>query len=502
MASKKRWECLLYACYWLLLAGCSRVFFPTSPKGAHFHVVFFLILCFLSLIEFFFPASQRPHGLTFRVARTVVAFIFYAILAILILQMTIAGLVVFYLVWPTALKTVLSLEMLILIISVLIVVKDKSLRPYARATFRTIVFFNCVIYIPLYAWLWHPPSASECERIVNPGVVSRQTPQSFPRNLSYPYNVRYAPDKRIVFASFKMAGNLILGFWDKPSANRVIAIDVSENAKHPLGVLRIGGGLMPENFEYNQEKGEMLVTYIGFGKQSIGLIGMNDFPKLRLLRIRNVDYEPNGIAMMPGGREFSVVSIDHVLVFYNYSDFRELYRTVLIPSLSQKISEGLSLLHVWHTPGTPFFYLSSVGPMLAEYNMETKKMRLAKVVFGGGDLVAVPESQTIYQTDILSGSLNVVDAKSMTLKKRIRLGYTPRAVQADFGRDIVMVGDWFRGTINLYRASTLNRIVPPVPVGSYLRDFDYDAERGLLFSASKCGVYQTDIDKIIKRAEP
>ena len=85
----------------------------------------------------------------------------------------------------------------------------------------------------------------------------------------------------------------------------------------------------------------------------------------------------------------------------------------------------------------------------------------------------------------------------MTQKRHLELDYTPRPVRVDRARDLLMVGDWFGGTARLYRLSTLEPLADPIDVGPYLRDFAYDAERGLLFTGSKCGVYQVHVDAFI-----
>ena len=42
----------------------------------------------------------------------------------------------------------------------------------------------------------------------------------------------------------------------------------------------------------------------------------------------------------------------------------------------------------------------------------------------------------------------------------------------------------------------LEALGPPVSVGTYLRKISYDAERGLLYAGSRCGVYQVDLDRV------
>ncbi len=102
----------------------------------------------------------------------------------------------------------------------------------------------------------------------------------------------------------------------------------------------------------------------------------------------------------------------------------------------------------------------------------------------------------VFQTNLVFRELNVVDTRTMRLDKAVSLDYQPRALTADYARNLLMIGAWFDGEVYLYRLKTLEPIGPPIPVGRYLRKLSFDSERGLLYAGSGCGVYQIDLNAI------
>ena len=97
---------------------------------------------------------------------------------------------------------------------------------------------------------------------------------------------------------------------------------------------------------------------------------------------------------------------------------------------------------------------------------------------------------------MMFGALNVIDTRSDKLIRRVDLGYQPRPIAVDVKRDLLMIGSWFTGYVYLYRRSTLEQLGEPIFVGTYLRKFAYDRGRALLYSGSRCGVYQLDLEAL------
>ena len=115
---------------------------------------------------------------------------------------------------------------------------------------------------------------------------------------------------------------------------------------------------------------------------------------------------------------------------------------------------------------------------------------------------AVACEETLTDLDMHFRHDHVLDLDDLTMTRRLDLDYTPRPVQVDASRDLLIVGDWFGGAAHFYRLSTLEPLGLTVPVGPYLRDFAYDVGRGLLFTASQCGVLQIHVDKLVAGRKP
>ena len=137
------------------------------------------------------------------------------------------------------------------------------------------------------------------------------------------------------------------------------------------------------------------------------------------------------------------------------------------------------------------FRVASAGEGDAE--AERGQRRRVELGFAGGDLTEVPAMKRVYQTDLMFQRLNVVDSRTMRLDRSVDLGFQPRAIAADYGRDLLMIGAWFTGEVHLYRLSTLAPLGVAAGLGPYLRKLSYDPERGRLYGASSCGVYQLDV---------
>ena len=98
--------------------------------------------------------------------------------------------------------------------------------------------------------------------------------------------------------------------------------------------------------------------------------------------------------------------------------------------------------------------------------------------------------------------MDVVDLESLNITATLDLPYTPRAIHLDAKRDLLMVGEWFSGLVHLYRLSTLEPLNLSVDAGIYLRDLAFDTDSGMMYSASKCGVYRLNIDAMLGEEGP
>jgi hypothetical protein len=352
------------------------------------------------------------------------------------------------------------------------------------------LFVNAFAYIPLAIWIWSPPSAEECSTVARPGVT-RLTPQSYPDALSIPYEVRYIPEEEKVLATFKMAGNTVLGFWDDPNANRLVVIDVSDPQAPVLADLPLPGDTLPEHTDYNPARREVVLNRVGYDVNSLDFIPLSGFPTLTLRARRDLDYAPQGVVVFPDHETVGVFSVD--------LQFEAVDPITGEPRDRQRIPYGgptVMVTNLTRAPGSDLLYVSTFGQVVQELNLTTRALRRGRVPFGGGDIVHVPEMKRVYQANMVSRGVNVLDTRTMRLDRSITLDYQPRAITADYGRDLLMVGAWFDGAVHFYRLSTLEPLGPPVSVGTYLRKISYDSERALLYAGSRCGVYQVDLARL------
>jgi hypothetical protein len=321
--------------------------------------------------------------------------------------------------------------------------------------------------------------------------VTRLTPQSYPDALSIPYEVRYIPEEKKVLATFKMAGNTVLDFWDDPDANRLVVIDVADPTAPVLADLPLPGDTLPEHTDYNPSRREIVLNRVGYDVNSLDFITLSGFPNLSLRARRDLDYAPQGVVVFPDHETVGVFSVD--------LHFEAVDPVTGEPRDRQRIPYGgptVMVTNLTRAPGSDLLYVSTFGQMVKELNLTTRELRQGRVPFGGGDIVHVPEMKRVYQANMVFRGLNVLDTRTMRLDRSLDLDYQPRAITADYKRDLLMVGAWFDGDVHLYRLSTLEPLGPPISVGSYLRKISYDAERALLYAGSRCGVYQVDLTRL------
>ncbi|MDP6942587.1 MAG: hypothetical protein QF464_00430, partial [Myxococcota bacterium] len=114
-----------------------------------------------------------------------------------------------------------------------------------------------------------------------------------------------------------------------------------------------------------------------------------------------------------------------------------------------------------------------------------------------GQLVGHSATSELFMTDMLFNRVDVLDMGRLERTRSLDLDYTPRAIEIDASRDLLMVGSWTDGAVWFYRLSTLEPLNLSVSVGPNLRDFEIDPTRGLLFTGSACGVYQVHLDAIL-----
>ncbi|MDP6944211.1 MAG: hypothetical protein QF464_08685, partial [Myxococcota bacterium] len=366
-----------------------------------------------------------------------------------------------------------------------------SWRPWALGISATALFVGSFMFIVLTTWMWFPPSPDVCQAVVRPGQVERLSPAEWAQEPSQPYSLLYIPEEGWLMGAFKMGGTGVLSFWNEPSANRVLGVDT--RAPSRTGVMSFHGRKFPMHMTYRPETRELLVSRMGPGVHSVDLLNLAKFPEMTLVRATDIDFAPHDVVTHPSASAFGVLGQHGDFALIGESELEERYRLYL----------GLSGDHVpvplyaWHQPGTSKLYISMLVYPFAELDLDTQEVRRTRELFGGGQLNAEPGASEIFHTDILFDRVDVIDLESLSVTRTIDLDYTPRPIQVDTSRDLLIVGDWFGGVVNFYRLDTMEALDISVPVGPYVRDFAYDPARGLLFTASKCGVYQVQVDAFV-----
>jgi len=467
-----------------VMAGFARGYHPTNPAGA-----LYLRLCFGGLAAWALYRMARPGRLPgawrFVVGGPVVVLWLGAIATTvgtswLVLQMRL----------PSVAIPLLVAQLMAVVAALIWAWRTPGARRMVGRLVGLATFVNALAFIPLGVWIWSPPSAEVCAPVARPGVT-RLTPQSYPDALSIPYEVRYVPEEQKVLATFKMAGNTVLDFWDDPNANRLVVIDVADPARPRLADLPLPGPSLPEHTAYNPTRREVVLNRVGYDVNSLDFIPLDRFPELTLRHRRPLDYAPQGVVVFPDSQSIGVFSVD--------LRFEVVDPVTGSPRDSVRIPYGgptVMVTNLTRAPGTDLVYVSTFGQMVKEVDLATRELRQARVPFGGGDLVHVPEMKRIYQTNMVFRALNVIDSRTMRLDRVLDLDYQPRAITADYHHDLLMIGAWFDGEVHLYRLKTLEPVGPPIPVGTYLRKISYDPPRALLYAGSSCGVYQVDLHTV------
>lgn len=492
-----RVEFLFYTIYCAFLSIFWRTYWPTNANMALVHRDFFIFLFVICGCVVLAPGVSVAWRGLHRVVKIFLLLVLFAPGTLLLLRMTLFSMGLLGILSLAALAGLALLEVGILVFMVwrASARRGKHFKPLRFYVFSAL-FVNVAILIPISMMLWRPPTKNERGvRQAPGGAVSRLTGPEMRRELSTPYDLLYLADKKILVASFKMAGNQMLSFWDRPRANKFLAIRIDDPEKPETVTLPMTGTLMPECMARRPGTNSVFITRVGFGRHDITQVDISDYPDVKIIGNNYIDFEPNGLAFTPDGAALMVVGIEAAAAVFDPDTMKETRERLKVD-----LTARINAIDSYQAPGAGVVYLAMVGRKVTEIDMKTGRMRYARVRFGGGQLAADPAVGKLYQTDILFNALNVIDMSTMKLEKSVSLGYKPRAIQADPARDLLMIGDWFGGKVVIYRMSTLERLRPPVPVGRYIRNFAYDQERQLLFCACLCGVYAIDIGKILSDA--
>jgi len=356
---------------------------------------------------------------------------------------------------------------------------------------QTLLFAGAMQFVLYALWMWSPPGHELCREVSRSNQVTLISPPHWPAELSQPYTLLYVPEKDGLVASFKMAGNGALPFWNDPNANRILAHDLSGESE-PV-VMPLSGPNYPIHLIYEAELEQLLVSRVGRDEHSLDLIDLSAFPAMTRRASVDVSYPPHDLVSYHQEEVFGVFTQHGTLNWVNQSD--------LVSKGALALGKGGGpasvTLNGWRVPGSSKVYVSMLLHPLVEVDLVTREARWSDMRLGGGYLAGDGDSKELVATDHLFNSVDVLDMASLKVKRSLDVDYTPRPLQIDPQRDLLMVGGWFDGLVRFYRLSSLEQIGPTLPFGTYLRDLAFDPRRGLLFGASKCGVYQVAVDPLL-----
>jgi hypothetical protein len=481
---------LITALMLLVIAAMGRAFFATEPAAAWTVRVVATLYALFFVWRAFKPPSSHPLGVVQKLAYVVVL----TPLSLFLGLLSGHGLVLLYIFTPTLLKVLALCVPLTLITSVWLARRGRLSWVACRGVATAIVFAGAMSYVAMCMYIWAQPDLATCHQVAEHPAVTRLTPDSYVEQRSVPYEMVYMAEAQRIAASFKMAGNLSIGIWDDPIANRLVVIDVSDRANPVLAELALEGDPLPQYMTLGPQGDVMVVSRLGYHRHLLDYVDLSGFPTLRLDKRLETVAQPHAIQLVDGERLMLATMRREVALLD--------YHTGVLQSLTSIrtwfATPGFTITDLVASPNGHVCYASLLGTDIARLDSSRGEVsvRSRHVGFGAGELVHDPDEPQLYQTDFFQDSLRVVDSRTLDTVRETALGFTPRPVAVAPGRDLLAVGAWLEGVVHFLRRSTGEHLALTIPVGPYMRELAVDDERGLLFAASKCGLYLIDLEAL------
>lgn len=486
----KRPLMLLIALGLVALASLTRAFFPTEPVGASVLRGVFLVYAALSLLRARRAPREQPRSLGA-----------WCRLALAVLPL-LAGLgfvvghtiVVLFIFAPMALALGLCVALSTLLWAWSGVRRGHRSLEAFRGVLAMVIFLSGLTYLPVCLWLWSRPDPGLCQAAAEHPAVHRLTPSSYPEGRSFPYEMTYLPETQRIAASFKMAGNLSLGIWGDPSANRLAVIDVSNRAAPELAELQLEGEPLPQYMAIGPDRQSLVISRPGYGAHYLDYVDLSGFPDLTLTQRLDTASQPHAVRLV-GDDRLVLATMHRELLVLDYAS-GEVKRGTPIPNTL--LTPGLTITDMALSPDGSRAFLAMFGTDLVEVRTDTRDgaVRTAPVGLGAGEVTHDPRAPHLYQTDFFQNTLRRIDSGSLEVVQEWPLDFAPRPVAIAPDRDLLAVGDWLGGAVHFMRRGTGERVGAPLSVGPYLRELAVDDARGLLFTASKCGIYLIELDRL------
>jgi hypothetical protein len=264
-------------------------------------------------------------------------------------------------------------------------------------------------------------------------------------------------------------------------------------------VLALPGELMPQYMAYDARRDELIFNRLGFGVHSIDYLPLDSATALKLRRSVSTTRQVHAMRVVEDGALLVMATMDNEIITFDLETGEERDRIWIITWFW---NPGFTITDATTLGDSPIVYVTMLGTGVVRLDPTRPKAFpwVGQVGFGAGEIAGHLSSRRLYQTEFFFGTLKEIDSRTLSLEREISLGYTPRSVAVDQGRDLLFVGDWFGGRVHTYRRSTLRPVLPPVEVGPYLRELAWDPTRRLLYTGSKCGVYRIDMATLLDDA--
>lgn len=470
-----RREPLFYAAGAFALAALSRGYIPTAP-GPAAALAATNAWAALVFVGMAWRAPQPPPRWAFALLLPALPGWAY---------MAAAGALVLHIRFPAGLP-LLALEGVALGIGVFVLP-----RVALRRMLGTALLAHCLLYMALCAFMWRPPSPERCAAAEVPPTVTRITDPAWASEPSYPYEMAWSPEHRLLAVSFKAAANATLPIWDPPTGNRVVVLDgAGGEAVH---VLPRGGELLPEYLAWHPRQRRLAVGQLGFRRHELGLFDLDERGAFTAVAATPIPFEPNAVLGDLAGQTLTVLGVNRDLGRFAWSDGSLLDYT---PSSEATGFPGFIVVKAIRDVGSDRAWLAHLGTEVVELDLATRERRSVRVGPGIGEFAQVPERAQLVHGNGMFGVLSLIDTTTLAVLRTRRLGFRSRPLAVDAERDLLMVGDWFGGRVRYHRLSDLEPLGISTDVGPYLRKLAFDGEAGILYAGSKCGVYRVDVDAV------
>ncbi|MCZ7583482.1 MAG: hypothetical protein M5R36_09195 [Deltaproteobacteria bacterium] len=111
------------------------------------------------------------------------------------------------------------------------------------------------------------------------------------------------------------------------------------------------------------------------------------------------------------------------------------------------------------------------------------------------DLAYDDATNRLYIPKMIAGNLLVVDAATMVLEARRRVGFGARPIEIDARRRRLLLGNMYDGRFTAYDLDT-GDLVFETRLGGYLKGMIVDEKRGKAYTGCACGIFEIDLDVI------